>query len=142
MEAYKKNITFEKRVADQRKELHSIAQTRRALEQEAVRYLPWLEAALKQDKDDIEFCDKVIVQLKKFEAIHALAKAAHEERLAEEALRQRQLEEQEKKKKEEEDRKKFMEIAMAKQTEAKPGMVWNKATGEYQYRDTDESWRD
>lgn len=142
LNAYKKNITFEKRVVDQRKELHSIAQTRRSLEQEAVRYIPWLEAALKQDKDDVEFCDKVIIELKRFEPIHAVAKAAHLERLAEEARRQRELEEQERKKKEEEERKKFMEIAMAKQTEAEPGMVWNKATGEYQFRDTDESWRD
>ena len=142
LEEYKKNIKFEKRVVDQRRELHSIAQKRKALEQEAVRYLPWLEAALKQDQDDTEFCDKVMTQLKKFEAIHGVAKAAREERLEEETRRQREQEELEKKKKEAEERKKFMEIAMSKVTEAKPGMVWNKATGEYQYRDTDESWRD
>ena len=142
LDAYKQNQTFQKRVVDQRVELHSIAKKRRSLEQEAVRYLPWLEAALKQDTDDIEFCDNVLLELKKFEPIHAVTKAAREERLADEARRQRQMEEEEKKKKEVEDRKKFMEIAMAKQTEAEPGMVWNKAAGEYQYRSTDESWRD
>ena len=26
--------------------------------------------------------------------------------------------------------------------EARPGMVWNKQTREYQYIDTEESWRD
>ncbi len=92
MDEYKKNVTFEKRVVDQRKELHTIAQTRRSLEQEAVRYLPWLEAVLKQDKDDIEFCDKLIMQLKTFEPMHVVAKAAYLERLAEEARRQRELE--------------------------------------------------
>jgi hypothetical protein len=142
LDAYKKNQNFQKRVIDQRVELHSIAKKRRSLEQEAVRYLPWLEAALKQDTDDIEFCDKVLLELKKVEPLHGVAKAAREERLTEEARRQREMEELEKKKKEVEDRKKFMEIAMAKQTEAEPGMVWNKAAGEYQYRSTDESWRD
>jgi len=141
-DAYKKNQTFQKRVVDQRIELHSIAKKRRSLEQEAVRYLPWLEAALKQDADDIEFCDKVLLELTKFQPLHAVTKAAREKQLAEEARRQRVMEEEENKKKEVEDRKKFMEIAMAKQTEAKPGMVWNKAAGEYQYRSTDESWRD
>ena len=142
LDAYKQNQTFQKRVVDQRVELHSIAKKRRSLEQEAVRYLPWLEAALKQDTDDIEFCDKVLLEMKKFEPIHTVTKAAREVRLADEARRQREMEEEEKKKKEVEDRKKFMEIAMAKQTEAEPGMVWNKAAGEYQYRSTDESWRD
>ena len=142
LDAYKQNQTFQKRVVDQRVELHSIAKRRRSLEQEAVRYLPWLEAALKQDTDDIEFCDKVLLEMKKFEPIHTVSKAAREVRLADEARRQREMEEEEKKKKEVEDRKKFMEIAMAKQTEAEPGMVWNKAAGEYQYRSTDESWRD
>lgn len=142
LDAYKKNLMFEKRVVDQRVELHYIAKKRKSLEQEAVRYLPWLEGLLRQDADDISFCDKVLVELKKIELVHAVAKAAREERLAEEARQQYVKEEQEKKKKEEEDRKKFMEIAMAKQTEAEPGMVWNKAAGEYQYRSTDESWRD
>lgn len=142
LDEYKKNLMFEKRVVDQRRELHSIAQKRKALEQEAVRYLPWLEAALKQDQDDMDFCDKVVTQLKTFEPIHVVAKAAREERLADDARRLREQEELERKKQEEEERKEFMEIAMAKVTEAKPGMIWNKATGEYQYRDTDESWRD
>jgi hypothetical protein len=35
-----------------------------------------------------------------------------------------------------------LEASLAKQEEAKPGMVWNKATLEYQYLNTDESWRD
>jgi uncharacterized protein with von Willebrand factor type A (vWA) domain len=142
LDAYKKIQGFQKRVVEQRIELHSIAKKRRLLEQEAVRYVPWLEAALKQDSDDIEFCDKVLLEMKKFEPLHIVAKATREELLAEEARRLHEMEEREKMNKEVEDRKKFMEIAMAKQTEAEPGMVWNKDAGEYQYRSTDESWRD
>ena len=55
---------------------------------------------------------------------------------------QREQEEKERKRKEEEESKKFRESALSKETEAKPGMVWNKVTQEYQYLNTDESWRD
>lgn len=142
LDEYKKVVMFEKRVVEQRKELHKIANKRKVLEQEAIRYLPWLEAALKQDQDDIEFCDKVTKQLKDFSSVHVVARAAREERLADEERRQKELEEEEQKKREEEERRKFMESAMSRVTEAQPGMVWNKATGEYQYLHTDESWRD
>jgi uncharacterized protein with von Willebrand factor type A (vWA) domain len=122
--------------------LHNIARKRRALELEAVRYLPWLENTLQQDQDDYEFCDKVLKQLETYKHVHGVAKAARNERLQEEARRQHEKEELERKKEEEAERKKFMESAMSKVTEAQPGMVWNKATGEYQYLETEESWRD
>ena len=104
--------------------------------------MPWLESALKQDEEDIQFCEKYAEQLQLFQHVHTPAKEARDQRLKEEEERRVQEEEMKKKKEEEEDRKKFMESAMAKQTEAQPGMVWNKATGEYQYLNQDESWRD
>jgi hypothetical protein len=142
LQEYKQTMQYEKRVVDQRQELHNIAQKRRVLEMEAVRYLPWLEGALKQDQDDIEFSKKLEKQATLAKNVHALAKAARNARLEQEAILRQQEEELQQKKAEEEERKKFMETAMSKVTEAEPGMVWNKATGEYQYLRTDESWRD
>lgn len=142
LQQYKQVIQYERRVVDQRRELHGVAQKRRALEIEAVRYLPWLEAALHQDQDDIDFCEKLQKQLQSFLPVHAKAKKARDQRVKEEKRRQAEQEELDIKKQEEEERKKFLESAMTKVTEAQPGMVWNKATGEYQYLQTDESWRD
>ena len=142
LEQYRQVQAYETLVIQQRVELHSIAQKRRALELEAVRYLPWLEATLHQDLDDIEFCKTLLQKLQCFSHIHGPARAARDERLALEAKQRQEQEELEKRRREEEERKKFMESAMKKETEAKPGMVWNRATGEYQYLKTDESWRD
>ena len=142
LQQYKQVIQYERRVVDQRRELHGVAQKRRALEIEAVRYLPWLEAALHQDQDDIDFCEKLQKQLQSFLPVHAKAKKARDQRVKEEKRRQAEQEELDIKKQEEKERKKFLESAMTKVTEAQPGMVWNKATGEYQYLQTDESWRD
>ncbi|CAJ1936495.1 unnamed protein product [Cylindrotheca closterium] len=142
LQQYKQTLAYEKRVTNQRKELHSIARERRALELEAIRYLPWLETALKQDQDDMAFCLKLEKQVAAVQNIHGLAKAARNVQLETETKRRKAQEELERKKAEEEERKKFMQAATAKVTEAEPGMVWNKATGEYQYLHTDESWRD
>ena len=142
LNAYKKTIQYEDSVARQRRELYDIAQRRRALELEAVRYLPWLEAALKQDEEDLKFCEQYGEQLKLFTHVQVPAKAARDERVKEEEKQRIKQEQIRKKQEEEEERKKFMESAMSKQTEAQPGMVWNKATGEYQFLNQDESWRD
>jgi hypothetical protein len=142
LDNYKQVLQFERRVVKQRRELHGVAQQRRALEQEVLRYLPWLETVLKQDKEDMDFCDGVETKLALFHAVHGPVRAARDERVADEAKRRQDAEDLRKKKEEEEERKKFLESAMKKETEAKPGMVWNKATGEYQYLRTDESWRD
>jgi hypothetical protein len=139
---YKKVVMYQKRVVAQRKELHSIARKRRQLELEAVRYLPWLEHSLIQDEDDVAFCQKTLKNLGEISHVHALAKEARNKRHQEEARRQLEQEELREQREEEEERKKFMESALSKVTEAEPGMVWNKATGEYQHLRTDESWRD
>lgn len=142
IKAFQKTLRYEDDVVKHRRELHDIAQRRKALELEAVRYLPWLESALKQDEEDAKFCEKYLQQLQLFRHVHKPAKEARDQRLKEEEQRRIQEEQMKKRKEEEEERKKFMESAMAKQTEAQPGMVWNKATGEYQYLNQDESWRD
>jgi hypothetical protein len=142
LDNYKQVLQFERRVVKQRRELHGIAQQRRALEQEVLRYLPWLETVLKQDLEDVDFCNGVETKLALFHSVHGPARAARDERVADEAKRRQDAELLRTKQEEEEERKKFLESAMKKETEAKPGMVWNKATGEYQYLRTDESWRD
>jgi hypothetical protein len=142
LQEYKKILQLEQRLASNQRDMHQIANSRHDLEQEAIRYLPWLERALKQDQEDAKFCTTYRKQLLTFQQIQARARAARDRRLQEEAVRRREQEEQQKKQQEEEDRRKFMEAAMAKQTEAKEGMVWNRATGEYQYLNQDESWRD
>ena len=142
LQEYKQTLQHEHEIDRYRRELHSIAQTRRALEVEALRYLPWLERALKQDQDDIDFCKTFRKQLDLFRTVHKPTKEARARRLQQEALRVQKEEALQEKQRDEEERKKFMESAMAKQTEAQPGMVWNRATGEYQHLNQEESWRD
>lgn len=142
LEEYKKTLKSEQEIDKHKRELHVIAQKRRALEIEALRYLPWLERALKQDKEDVVFSQKFRKQLELFKSVHGPTKEARDRRLKEEALRLQKEEERLQKKEEEEERKKFADSAMAKQMEAKPGMVWNRAMGEYQYPNQEESWRD
>lgn len=139
---YKKVAMMEKRVVDQRKALHEIANKRRTLEKESVRFLPWLETALKQDEEEVEFCNQILKKLDEYETLQELVQEARDKRLQEEERKQLETEELERVKKEEEERKKFMETAMHKNMEAKPGMVWNREAGEYVYPNTDESWRD
>ena len=142
LEEYKKTLKHEEEIDRYKRELHSIAQARRGLELEALRYLPWLERALKQDKDDIDFSNSFRKQLELFKGVYQPAKEARDRRLKEEELRVEKEEELLKKQREKEERRKFMESAMSKQTEAQPGMIWNRATGEYQHRNQEESWRD
>lgn len=140
--AYRSTVRAQQEIIDQRKALHAIAEERHFLEQEAIRYLPWLEAALKQDDDDLEFCDRLQAKLESFKPLHAIVRAARDVRIAEERKRQQEAEERERKRREEEENERFRQAALAKETEAKPGMVWNPTTREYQSLNTDESWRD
>ena len=139
---YKKVLGHEQQIDKHRRELHSIAQKRRSLEIEAVRYLPWLERALKQDQEDIDFSDKHRTQLDLYSHVYVPAKLARDQRLREEKHRQMEEEKLRRKKEEEEEQEKFKRSAMKKQTEAEPGMLWNRATGEYQHLNQNEDWRD
>lgn len=142
LDQYRQVLRFQELVSQQRRSLHGIAQERYQLQKEAVRYLPWLELALKQDLEDIAFCNDLEQKLELVRDLHGPARQARDERLAEEELKRAQEEELERQRKEEAERLKFLESALNKETEAKPGMVWNRATGEYQYLNTEESWRD
>ncbi|GAX21430.1 regulator of Ty1 transposition protein 103 [Fistulifera solaris] len=141
-QAYQQNRMDEKQMTLQRQKLHAIAQERHVLEQEAKRYLPWLEKALKQDEDDIVFSEMLEQKIASFQGIHALAQKARDERVAEEQRIRAQQQALERQRKEEEEQEKFRQAALAKETEARDGMVWNPTTREYQYLNTDESWRE
>jgi hypothetical protein len=141
-QSFRQTISFRQQLVAQRKNLYDIAQERKVLQQEAIRYLPWLETALKQDEDDIRFSDELELKLQSFQKLHPAVVDAHEVRLAEEAQRVQAEEEKERKLKEQEEAEKFRAAALSKELEAKPGMVWNPVTREYQARNTDESWRD
>ena len=122
--------------------LHKIASDRKTLEQEAVRYIPWLQTSLKTDDDDVTFCKQLENKIQLVQTVHSQAKAARDAKRDLEALQRKQQEEELRKKSEEDERKKFMESALKKETEAKPGMVWSRERQEYVYLNTEESWRD
>lgn len=141
-QTFRQTVSFRQQLATQRKSLHEVAQERKALQQEAIRYLPWLESALKQDESDLRFSDELELKLLSFQKIHPAVVKARDIRLAEETKQQERTQERERKRKEAEENEKFRQAALSKETEAKPGMVWNPVTREYQALNTDESWRD
>lgn len=142
LEAYQRNVNYTKLLRTERANLHRVANSKRNLEQEAIRYLPWCHTALQQDDEDLDLCNSIERDLLELKTIHKEASEARDKRKAkqQEAARQQQIEKQ--KQFEEEERKRLLEAALAKQEEAKPGMVWNKATQEYVYLNTEEDWRD
>merc|ERR1712194_518446 len=105
LEEYKKVLGYEHQIEYQRRELHSIAQKRRSLELEAVRYLPWLERALQHDQEDIDFCDKYRKQLDLYHHVYEPSKLARDHRLREERHRQEKKKNFEAKKKKKRNRK-------------------------------------
>mmetsp|Transcript_27925 Transcript_27925/g.41225 ORF Transcript_27925/g.41225 Transcript_27925/m.41225 type:complete len:454 (+) Transcript_27925:414-1775(+) len=142
LEAYERNVNYTKLLNTERANLHRVANGKRNLEQEAIRYLPWCHTALQQDDEDLELCNSIEQDLVELKTIHKEAKERRDERKAkqEQAARQQQIEKQ--KQLEEEERKRLLEAALSKQEEAKPGMVWSKAAQEYVYLNTEEDWRD
>ena len=140
--AHRQNENDLKNMQVERRRLHEIAQERHELEKRAVLFLPWLEKSLNQDEEDIQFCDMLEMKIKSFADIHKAMKNARDERRAEEQAKKQQQAEQERKKKEKEEQEMFRKAALSKETEAKPGMVWNPTTREYQFPNTDESWRE
>jgi hypothetical protein len=143
LEAYATNQNYTHRIVKkERINLHKVAHGKRALELEARRYLPWCRTALMQDTEDLELCNTIEKDLLQLSTIHARAQEVRNTRreLQQEATRQQQIAKQ--KQMEDEERKRLLEASLSKQEEAQPGMVWNRNTQEYQYLNTDESWRD
>jgi hypothetical protein len=141
-QTFRENARHRQQVVEQRKLLHEIAAERRAIEEDCLRYLPWLERAVQQDSDDLTFCDQLADKIRSFQRIHPALRRAKQQRLEEERLRQIEEEKLEEERRRQEEDQRFREAALAKETEAKPGMVWNPSTREYQALNTDESWRD
>lgn len=141
---FRQCIDYQKQIYTQRRQLFTVAQERHAVENEVEKqYLPWLEKAMKQDDEDTDFCDRLELKLLSFRNnIHGPVVAARSVRLAEEERQRVAQQERDRKQKEAEEAEKFRKAAMAKETEAKPGMVWNPSTREYQSLNTNEDWRD
>ena len=127
----------------QRRLLHQLAQERDTLQRDAARYLPWLEQQVQiQDVHDLEFCDVLEIKLRQLQPVHAVLVAARAQFRAQQQEQQRRQQEREQQERDQQDLERFRKAALAKETEAKPGMVWNPTTREYQSLNTDESWRD
>ena len=142
LDAYTKNVQYTKLVQTERAQLHRVANGKRALEQEAVRYLSWCQSALLQDDEELDLCDAVERDLLLLQTVHEGAKRVRDTRVALQEEQERRHAYEKQRQLEDEERKRLLEASLAKQEEAQPGMVWNKATQEYQYLNTDESWRD
>ena len=131
-------------MADARASLYRNAVATHATETELEQqYLPWLEAALPHDDEDIKFCDTLEAQLTEFLPLHAQlvqARAALREQQAQQRAAQAEAE---RKRREQEETERFRQAALARKTAGDgKNMVWNPATREYEERNTDESWRE
>jgi CID domain len=68
-QAVKQNDADQRSMATQKRLLHALANERHALELEVVRYLPWLEASLQHDDEDLILCktlEEKIIQFGEF----------------------------------------------------------------------------
>jgi hypothetical protein len=140
--AVRQNDADRKNLVSLRREIHEIARERKALEQEALRYLPWLESASTHDQEELDFAEALEMRIVQFQPFHAILQSTRNQIQEEEREKAIAAAEAERKRKEAEEIEKFRQAALAKETEAKPGMVWNPTTREYQALNTDESWRD
>jgi hypothetical protein len=133
---------FQSQITSQQRSLHSIAQQRKTFEQDATAYIPWLEKSLEQDKEDINFCVELEAKLASFAKVRQHIRDARDGRITEERRKQEAEERARQLQKEKDEQEKFRQAALAKETESKPGMVWNPVAREYQNINTDETWRD
>ena len=141
-QAVQQNETDMKRLVQQKRMLHGLANERYILGLEATRYIPWLETSIQQDTDDIQFSIILEEKIRQFmpicQQLQTTRKVMQQEQQRLDEINAEKLRRQ----KEEEENEKFKRDVLAMQTEAKPGMVWNPTTREYQALNTDESWRD
>jgi len=141
LEAFDKVKDYQSLVRKEQVNLYKIAQDRRALEREAIRYIHWCRSVLLQDAEDLELCDKLEKELRNLIPVHAQAKKARDEHRARQLIAEQKAAEERQRQQELEERKKLLEAAMKKQDVAEEGMVWNPTTQEYQYLNTNEDWR-
>jgi len=140
---YKKVCQTQRNVRRERRTMYSVAVQRRDLEKEAKRYVSWLKNLAKVDDDDIEFCDKLEKKLDLISVCHEEAKLFRDKLRVEEARKRADTAAMAQRAAEEEERRCILDDAKM-EAEAKPGMVWNKESREYEYLHdpTEDSWRD
>merc|ERR1712129_601080 len=142
---YKNTSSSETLLKGKLKIMHDIANEFKNYEKEAIKYIPILKLSIQNDKDDLRLCDTLEESLINLQTIIGKARKAR-------TIKIQKLEEKKKKEelsenqriKEEERRSSLQEILVGKNLEAKPGMVWNATTREYQevLDPTQDSWRD
>jgi CID domain len=140
--AAKLNHTDKLTILKYRRRLFTLANERRDIEQQAMRYYHWIAQSIHTDIGDLDLADTVETKLLMWGKVAerlTLARTVRRERENELRLLQ---ELQQQKEREAAEAAAFRAAALAKETEAKPGMVWNPTTREYQALNTDESWRD
>jgi len=140
---YKKICQTQRNVRRERRTMYNVAVQRRELEKEAKRYVSWLKNLAQVDNDDIEFCDKLEKKLDMISVCHDEAKSLRDKRRADDAQKLANAAANAQREAEKEERNRILYDAKM-EAEAKPGMVWNKETREYEYLPdpTAESWRD
>ncbi|GKY99962.1 hypothetical protein MPSEU_000949800 [Mayamaea pseudoterrestris] len=139
---FRQNTLQQQQIQQQRRLLHEVAQEKHTLEQEVARYLPWFDTLVKQDDDDLDFCDRLEQKIISYQKIQPQIRKARSIRREEERVKKEKEDAEERKRREEEDAERFRQAALKRETEEKPGMIWNPASREYQVIQTDESWRD
>jgi hypothetical protein len=139
---YRQHNLYVDQIASGRVGMHDTATKLKALEGQAIQYIPWLELALKQDEEDLEFCDSLEQKIVSFRQLHEQVRQARNVRRLEENQRRQAEENEERKRKEREESERFRKAALARTTEAEPGMIWDPNEREYVKIRTDESWRD
>lgn len=122
--------------------VHRIARERRGLETDAVRFVPFLRDSLRQDDDELEFCDKLEERLRKLGTVIDDCRTVRDRKRAAEEETRRKADEERRRKEEEAERRKSLETAI-KEKVNEPGQVYNPATRSYQYvhDHTEDDWR-
>lgn len=172
LELHTKVNTMIESTKRQRINLWRVAEGKRQTEQDLKRYLVWMKAGLDTDKDEIRFCEDLEQKLLLLQLVHckciyihtfplyffffvsyilsSLYDIAADAKKARDAERRRLAVERKTAEaaalaaaQKEEVKRSLEQIQkQSSMNDARPGMVWNKQTREYQYIDTEESWRD
>jgi CID domain len=142
VQAAKLNQMDKLTVLKYRGKLFQLANDRHNMEQQAVRYYHWLAQTIASDSGDLDLADTVETKLQLWAPVAEQLRTARSVRRQQERELQLAAELQSQRQHEQAEAAAFRAAALAKETEAKPGMVWNPTTREYQALNTDESWRD
>jgi hypothetical protein len=121
---FRQNTQQQQQIQLQRRLLHETAQEKHALEQSAARYLPWFENLMKQDDDDLDFCDRLEQKVLSFQKIQGQIRKARDIRREEERIKKEKEAVEQQKRREQEEVEQFRQAALKRETEEKPGYVY------------------